>query len=59
MKNAANTPALETPRLILRKFTERDIEALFFILKGDEVNKFLPWHPHSADKAQAALLPNG
>lgn len=59
MKKAVNTPALETPRLILRKFTERDIEALFFILKGDEVNKFLPWYPHSADKAQAVLLPNG
>ena len=51
MKNAANTPALKTPRLILRKFTERDIGALFFILKDEEVNKFLPWYPLSSDKA--------
>ena len=35
-----NTPTLETERLILRKFTERDIEALFLILKDKEVNKF-------------------
>ena len=40
-----NTPTLETERLILRKFTERDIEALFLILKDEEVNKFLPWYP--------------
>ena len=40
-----NTPALETERLILRKFTENDIEALFLILKDEEVNKFLPWYP--------------
>ena len=40
-----NTPRLETERLILRKFTENDIEALFLILKDEEVNKFLPWYP--------------
>lgn len=40
-----NTPTLETERLILRKFTEQDIEALFFILQDKEVNIFLPWHP--------------
>lgn len=40
-----NTPVLETGRLILRKFTERDMEALFLILKDEEVNKFLPWYP--------------
>ena len=40
-----NTPVLETERLILRKFTERDIDALFLILKDEEVNKFLPWYP--------------
>ena len=38
-----NTPALETERLILRKFTEKDMEALFLILKDEEVNQFLPW----------------
>lgn len=40
-----NTPTLETERLILRKFTENDIEALFLILKDEEVNRFLPWFP--------------
>ena len=40
-----NTPMLETARLILRKFTENDLEALFLILKDEEVNRFLPWFP--------------
>lgn len=40
-----NTPALETERLILRRFTERDMESLFLILKDKEVNEFLPWYP--------------
>ena len=40
-----NTPQLETPRLILRKFTGEDIEALYLILKDEEVNTFLPWYP--------------
>ena len=40
-----NTPTLETERLILRRFTKEDIEALFLILKDKEVNRFLPWHP--------------
>ena len=40
-----NTPTLETKRLILRRFTEADLEALFLILKDEEVNRFLPWFP--------------
>lgn len=40
-----NTPTLETERLILRRFTEEDMKALFLILKDEEVNKFLPWYP--------------
>ncbi|MGI6107197.1 MAG: GNAT family N-acetyltransferase [Lachnospiraceae bacterium] len=40
-----NTPTLVTERLILRKFTEDDLEALFLILKDEEVNRFLPWFP--------------
>lgn len=40
-----NTPALETERLILRRFTKNDMEALFFILKDKETNRFLPWYP--------------
>ena len=44
-RNTVNTPKIETERLILRKFTGEDIEALFLILKDEEVNKFLPWYP--------------
>lgn len=40
-----NTPTLKTKRLVLRKFTEQDMEALFLILRDEEVNKFLPWYP--------------
>lgn len=40
-----NTPTIKTERLILRKFIEDDLEALFIILKDEEVNKFLPWYP--------------
>lgn len=38
-----NTPQLETKRLILRKFTENDIEAFYLILKDEAANTFLPW----------------
>ena len=40
-----NTPVLETERLILRKFTEHDIEAILEIYRDPEVNAFLPWLP--------------
>lgn len=40
-----NTPTIKTERLLLRKFTEQDLEALFLILKDEEVNQFLPWYP--------------
>lgn len=40
-----NTPTLETERLILRKFTANDLEALYKIYSDEEVNKFLPWFP--------------
>lgn len=40
-----NTPTLETERLILRKFTENDIEAIYQIYSDEEVNRFLPWFP--------------
>ncbi len=38
-----NTPTLKTDRLILRKFTENDIEDLYKIFSDADVNKFLPW----------------
>lgn len=40
-----NTPGLETERLILRKFIEKDMEALYQVYHDEEANKFLPWFP--------------
>lgn len=40
-----NTPTIETERLILRKFTQEDLEALYQIYSDEEVNRFLPWFP--------------
>lgn len=40
-----STPTIETERLILRKFTENDVDALFEILSDEDVNTFLPWFP--------------
>lgn len=40
-----NTSTIETERLILRRFNESDIEALFLILSDKEVNTFLPMFP--------------
>jgi len=40
-----NTPMLVTERIILRKFEERDLEALYKIFSDSEVNRFLPWFP--------------
>lgn len=40
-----NTPKLETEKLILRKFTQDDLYALYEIYSDRDVNKFLPWFP--------------
>lgn len=49
-----NTPVLQTERLLLRKFTENDIEALLDIYKDEEVNTYLPWFPlKSMEEARA------
>lgn len=40
-----NTPQLETERLLLRRFRESDIEALYLLLRDEKVNTFLPWFP--------------
>lgn len=37
-----NTPTIQTERLILRRFTEDDAEALYQILSDEEVNTYLP-----------------
>ena len=36
---------IETERLILRQFTEKDVGALFALLSDKEVNRFLPMFP--------------
>ena len=52
----SNTPTLETERLILRKFTENDLEALYQIYRDPDVNRFLPWFPlQSMDEARKFL----
>ena len=51
-----NTPELITERLILRKFTEEDREALYEILKDEEVNRFLPWFPAASLTAAETCL---
>lgn len=37
--------AFETDRLILRKFENNDMDALYLLLRDKEVNTFLPWFP--------------
>ena len=47
-----NTPVLETERLILRKFTENDLKAIFDIYSEPERKSHLPWLPiKSMDEA--------
>ncbi len=44
----------ETDRLIIRRFEETDIEALYLLLKDEEVNTYLPWFPvKSVEEARA------
>lgn len=50
-----NTPALTTERLILRKFTKNDIEAVYKIYSDEEVNKFLPWFTLTSKEDAAAF----
>ena len=40
-----NTPRIETPRLILRKFTEKDTDDILPLYSDAETNTFLPWFP--------------
>ena len=40
-----NTPTLYTERLILRKFTDKDVDDMFLLYSDEEVNRFLPWYP--------------
>lgn len=40
-----NRPTLETNRLVLREFTENDLQAIYEIFGDETVNRFLPWFP--------------
>lgn len=40
-----NTPLIETERLILRKFTQNDMNDILLITSDEEANRFLPWFP--------------
>ena len=51
-----NTPTLKTERLILRKFSEADLPALFDLLCDAEVNTFLPWFPMRSLKETEAFF---
>ena len=43
----AIAPVLQTERLLLRPFEERDLQAIFQIYSDRETNRFLPWVPAS------------
>ena len=51
-----NTPTLETERLILRKFTAEDMDALYAIFSDRETNTFLPWSPVTSREEARALF---
>lgn len=36
---------LRTKRLLLREFTAEDAPALFYLLRDERANTFLPWYP--------------
>lgn len=51
------TVMLETERLILRKFTENDAEAVFWNwASDDEVTKYLTWPTHRSVENSAGYL---
>lgn len=50
-----HAPQIETERLLLRPFTETDMEALYLLLKDEEVNSFLPWFPLKSVEEAAAF----
>ena len=36
---------IQTDRLILRRFEENDMKAIYLLFSDNEVNTFLPWYP--------------
>ena len=37
--------SMETDRLVLRRFRENDMKAIFQLFSDKETNTFLPWYP--------------
>lgn len=55
----SNSPKILTDRLILRRFHEKDAEAMFEILSDKETNAFLPWFPpQSLEEAKRHVREN-
>ena len=54
-----NIIPLETERLILRRFTPWDVEALLLIYSDEKTNRFLPWFPICTKAEAERLLPAG
>lgn len=48
--------ALTTERLVLRRFTAADADAVFTLLRDREVNTFLPWFPMKTPEEAGAFL---
>ena len=55
---ALNTPAIETERLLLRRFRPEEIPALFSIYGDREVNTYLPWRPLASCQEAERLFEN-
>lgn len=54
-----NHMIIETPRLLLRRFTLDDDEAMLQLLGDEEVNRFLPWFPiKTLEQARAFIQRN-
>ena len=51
-----NTPTIETQRLLLRRFTPADVEAVYRIYSDRQANRFLPWYPVQSREEAAVLL---
>lgn len=50
-----NTPTIESKRLVLRKFINCDLDAMYRIFKDEECNRYLPWFPLKS-KAEAKVF---
>lgn len=53
-----NTPFLETERLLLRKFTQDDLQDILLIYADAAANEFLPWFPLTSMEEATQFLAN-